>query len=150
MGIELDIETGILTIDEKYEIKPRMTLQELQNSNLVELMNEENKKDLSEGDGTRLMIRTKYGSDAVSVMLVCYDELMKTEITVDTAGLSAAYHEDDQNKLWDVVGKNSQLMHELLKDTERQKIFSWGMIKQYGGGRDYNVSIEISYFDLGI
>ena len=29
MGIELDIETGILTIDEKYKIKPRMTLQEL-------------------------------------------------------------------------------------------------------------------------
>lgn len=38
MGIELDIETGILTIDEKYEIKPRMTLQELQNSNLVEFI----------------------------------------------------------------------------------------------------------------
>ena len=26
MRIELDIETGILTIDEKYKIKPRMTL----------------------------------------------------------------------------------------------------------------------------
>ena len=26
MGIELDIETGILTIDEKYEIKPRITM----------------------------------------------------------------------------------------------------------------------------
>ena len=103
MRIELDIETGILTIDEKYKIKPRMTLQELQNSNLVELMNEENKKDLSEGDGTRLMIRTKYGNDAVSVMLVCYDELITTELTVDPAGLSEAYHTDNQEKLWEVV-----------------------------------------------
>lgn len=25
-------------------------------------------------------------------------------------------------------------------------MFDWGFIEQHGGGRDYNVSIEISYF----
>lgn len=80
-----------------------MTLEELQNSNLVELMNEESKNELSEGDGTVIRIRTKYNEDTVVVRLECYEELITTELTVDPAGLSEAYHTDNQEKLWEVV-----------------------------------------------
>lgn len=146
MGLKLDIKTGILTIDEKYEIKPLMTLEELQNSNLVELMDEESKKELSEGDGTMLMIRTKYNEDEAIISLLCYKKLTRVEITVDPAGSSEAYHTDNQDKLWEVVGKNSDLMVELLKDAEGERDFKWGALRQQGGGRDYNVCIEISYY----
>ena len=38
MAIEMDINTGVLTINDKYEIRPLMTWDEVANSNLVELM----------------------------------------------------------------------------------------------------------------
>ena len=46
MGMKIDLETGVLTINEKYQIKPLMPLEEIRNSNLIELMDERSKNKL--------------------------------------------------------------------------------------------------------
>ena len=75
MGLKLDIKTGILTIDEKYEIKPLMTLEQIQNSNLVQLMDERSKNRLANNDGGTLIIRTKFREDLVIINMFCCEKL---------------------------------------------------------------------------
>ena len=69
MAIEMDINTGILTINDKYEIRPLMTWEEVANSNLVELMVDFSKEKIkNRRKGTFLLKTLSFLNDAIPIL----------------------------------------------------------------------------------
>ena len=67
MAIEMDINTGILTINDKYEIRPLMTWEEVANSNLVELMVDFSKKKIEENDTGVFLLKTEVDGETLAI-----------------------------------------------------------------------------------
>ena len=148
MGIKMDIETGIITIDEKYQIKPSMSLEEIRNSNLSELMSEESKQKLINDPDYPMFVKSIVDEDEISIELDIIEErLAAIYIKVNPAKMADCYYKDDNSKFRNIVTKNSLFMDELFKDSDNNEYtFKWGFATFNGGARTYSSYIQIKYY----
>ncbi|MDS0528324.1 hypothetical protein NNC19_21795 [Clostridium sp. SHJSY1] len=148
MGMKVNIETGELVIEEKYVVKPLMTVEEIKKSNLIELMDEENRGWLENRPSHPIAIFIDVNGEEVKVEFeIIGGELVIINIVVDPKGISEAYYSGDEGKFGNIVSKNLLFMVELFKDNKNNRYrFSWGKAEFNNGNRTYNVKIEIQYF----
>ena len=151
MAIEMDINTGILTINDKYEIRPLMTLDEVANSNLVELMVDFSKEKIKEKDTGVFLLRTEVDGETLSIKMGLYNNLSNIKLTVDPKAISECYHSDNPGGLDGVLLKNYDLMDKLvgvgrMNDYE----FNWGYAEFESGYRDFNIGVLIRYRRKGV
>lgn len=146
MGMKMDINTGELIIDEKYVIKPLMTVEEIRNSNLKEIMDEDSKVWLEKRPSHPMFIRTMIDGEEVSIELDIIKALEGINIKVDPAGISECYHTDDEERFNKIVRKNSTFMTKLFKESNNKHRFNWGKVEFNAVIRMYNVKTQIMYF----
>lgn len=100
MGLKMDINTAEFTIDKKYTIKPLMTIEEIKNSNLKEIMDERSKIQLEEDLIDPLFIRGTIYGEEVSVRLdIAKGKLIGIYIAVDSEEISECYRADNKERL---------------------------------------------------
>jgi len=145
MGMKMDINTGELIIDEKYVIKPLMTVEEIRNSNLKEIMDEDSRVWLEKRPSHPIFIRTMVDGEEVSIELDITKALIGINIKVDPLGVSECYHTDDEVRFSSIVRKNSNFRRELFRGSNNKYRFDWGRSEFNAVNRDYNVEIMIRY-----
>ena len=106
MAIEMDINTGILTINDKYEIRPLMTWEEVANSNLVELMVDFSKEKIKNKRKGTFLLKTEVDGETLAIDMDLYDELLTIKLTIDPKAISECYHSDNPEGLGYVRLKN--------------------------------------------
>ena len=148
MGIKMDIETGIITIDEKYQIKPSMSLEEIRNSNLSELMSEESKQKLINDPDYPMFVKSIVDEDEISIELDIIEErLAAIYIKVNPAEMAECYYTDDDINFNHIVERTSMFMDELFGECENNRYrFKWGFATFNSGARTYSSYIEILYY----
>ena len=114
MAIEMDINTGILTINDKYEIRPLMIWEEVANSNLVELMVDFSKKKIEEKDTGTFLLKTEVDGETLAIDMDLYDKLLRITLTIDPKGISECYHSNNPGGLDIILLKNYDLMDKLV------------------------------------
>jgi len=145
MGMKMDINTGELIIDEKYVIKPLMTVEEIRNSNLKEIMDEDSRVWLEKRPSHPIFIRTMIDGEEVSIELDIIKALVGINIKVDPLGVSECYHTYDEERFNEIVRKNSKFRRELFKDGNNKYRFDWGRCELNAVNRDFKIEIMIIY-----
>ena len=146
MAIEMDINTGILTINDKYEIRPLMTWDEVANSNLVELMVDFSKKKIEEKDTGVFLLKTEVDGETLAIDMDLYDKLLRITLTVDPKGISECYHSNNPGGLDIILLKNYDLMDKLVGVGRMNNYrFKWGVAEFESGYRDFNIGICLWY-----
>ncbi|MDS0528574.1 hypothetical protein NNC19_23150 [Clostridium sp. SHJSY1] len=146
MGMKVNIETGELVIEEKYVVKPLMTVEEIKKSNLIELMDEENRGWLENRPSHPIAIFIDVNGEEVKVEFeIIGGKLVIINIVVDPEGIAEAYYSGNQGKFDNIVSKNLLFMVELFKDNKNND-YEWGYAEFNNGNRTYNVKTKIKYF----
>ena len=146
MAIEMDINTGILTINDKYEIRPLMTWEEVANSNLVELMVDFSKKKIEEKDTGVFLLKTEVDGETLAIDMSLYARLSSITLTIDPKGISECYHSNNPGGLDIILLKNYDLMDKLVGvGRMNDYFFDWGYAEFESGYRDFNIGICLWY-----
>ena len=146
MAIEMDINTGILTINDKYEIRPLMTWEEVANSNLVELMVDFSKKKIEEKDTGTFLLKTEVDGETLAIDMSLYDRLLDITLTVEPKGISECYHSNNPGGLDIILLKNYDLMDKLVGvGRMNDYFFDWGYAEFKSGYRDFNIGVLLMY-----
>ena len=146
MAIEMDINTGILTINDKYEIRPLMTWEEVANSNLVELMVDFSKEKIKNRRKGTFLLKTEVDGETLAIDMDLFDELLSITLTVDPKAISECYHSDNPGGLDMVLLKNYDLMDKLVGVGRMNYYhFNWGYAEFESGYRDFNIGICLWY-----
>ncbi|KHD36636.1 hypothetical protein NL50_08915 [Clostridium acetobutylicum] len=96
METKTNIDTVELALNKKYLIKPLMTIEEIKNSNLVEIMDEKSKVNLEENLQYPLLLKHSINGEAVNVRLKIVNErLLGIYIEVDYEGSLDGYYSSD-------------------------------------------------------
>ena len=150
MAIEMDVNTGILTINDKYEIRPLMTWEEVANSNLVDLMVDFSKEKIKNKDTGTFLLKTEVNGETLAIDMDLYDQLLTIKLTIDPEGISQCYHSDNLEGLGYVRLKNRRLMSKLVGVGRlNDYFFDWGYAEFESGYRNFNIGICIGYFNEG-
>ena len=146
--MKVDIESGIITIDNEHILKPLMTVEEIRGSNLVELMDEESKETLMEDPTYPIFMECNIDGEEISIKLdISKEKLRGVYIKVDPTEISRSYQNDDMDTFNEIVNKNAAFMREIFKgNTNRLYNFKWGYAEFNPGYRTYNVNIQIEYY----
>ena len=146
--MKVDIESGIITIDNEHILKPLMTVEEIRGSNLVELMTEKSKEKLMNDPTYPLFMKCNIDGEEISIELeILDDELSTVYIKVDPTEISKCYQNDDIDTFNEIVNKNAAFMREIFKgNTNRLYDFKWGYAEFNPGYRTYSVNIQIQYY----
>lgn len=151
MAIEMDINTGILTINDKYEIRPLMTWEEVANSNLVELMVDFSKEKIKNRRKGTFLLKTEVDGETLAIDMDLYDKLLRITLTIDPKGISECYHSDNPEGLGYVRLKNRRLMSKLVGVGRMNYYhFNWGYAEFKSGYRDFNIGVLIRYRTKGV
>ena len=146
MAIEMDINTGILTINDKYEIRPLMTWEEVANSNLVELMVDFSKEKIEEKDTGVFLLKTEVDGETLAIDMDLYDKLLRITLTIDPKGISECYHSNNPGGLDIILLKNYDLMDKLVGvGRMNDYFFDWGYAEFKSGYRDFNIGVLLMY-----
>ena len=151
--INFDFQTGILTINDIYQIKPRMTLPEVLESNLMELLHKENNIGLEyiykEDAKSRILFREFY-VDSTVVRIhpeLSYDEIREIkDIEISVGNLGRDPSREEFNK---ICNMHEQLISKMCipKDrvTRRHISFDSGYLDRTFCYRTPCAKIYISY-----
>lgn len=151
MAIEMDINTGILTINDKYEIRPLMTWEEVANSNLVELMVDFSKEKIKNRRKGTFLLKTEVDGETLAIDMDLYDKLLRITLTIDPKGISECYHSNNPGGLDIVLLKNYDLMDKLVGVGRMNYYhFNWGYAEFESGYRDFNIGVLIRYRRQGV
>ena len=151
MAIEMDVNTGILTINDKYEIRPLMIWEEVANSNLVELMVDFSKKKIEEKDTGVFLLKTEVDGETLAIDMDLYDKLLRITLTIDPKGISECYHSNNPGGLDIILLKNYDLMDKLVGVGRMNYYhFNWGYAEFKSGYRDFNIGVLIRYRTKGV
>jgi len=95
----LDKSTGDLIIDENHTIKAGMSIEEIKNSNIKDLLTEDSKIELENDDDPGLSLKTIVvdGIDVDVDMLILNSKIIKIEIDVDDAARKCHFNQDMLN-----------------------------------------------------
>jgi len=97
--MEININKAELIIDEKYIIKPLMTIEEIENSNLKKIIDKKSKIQLEEDTTYPLFIRRIIDGQEINVKLdITKKRLAGIYITSNPDGISEYYNTDDKGK----------------------------------------------------
>lgn len=120
--MEININKAELIIDEKYIIKPLMTIEEIENSNLKKIIDKKSKIQLEEDTTYPLFIRRIVDGQEVNVKLdITKKRLAGIYITSNPDGISEYYNTDDKGKLGKI--NNIQILQiEGINEVEHKKV----------------------------
>lgn len=129
--MEININKAELIIDKKYIIKPLMTIEEIENSDLKKIIDKKSKIQLKEDTTYPLFIRRIIDGQEVSVKLdITKKRLTGIYITSNPDGISEYYNTDDKGKLGEI--NNIQIAQiEGINEVEHKKVKE--LCNIYGG-----------------
>ena len=144
----LDKSTGELIIDENNIIKAGMSIEEIKNSNIKDLLTEKSKKDLEDKDDPYLSLET-IAVDGIYVDInldILDNKISEIEFDVDDASRKCHFNQD-YDEFGELVEKHKAFMRKMfdVKYIADKIRFQGGYAQLRSEIRSPSVSIRISY-----
>ncbi|MBC8061059.1 MAG: hypothetical protein H7Y18_10365 [Clostridiaceae bacterium] len=144
----LDKSTGDLMIDENNIIKARMSIEEIKNSNIKDLLTEESKKKLEDNVDPYLSLKTIMvdGIDVAISLDILDDKITEIEFDVDDASRKC-HHNKDYNEFGELLEKHKLFMRKMLavEYIDEDVDFHGGYAQLRSEIRGPSVNITINY-----
>ena len=144
----LDKSTGNLIIDENHTIKAGMSIDEIKNSNIKELLSEVSKTEIEADRHPHLSLKTIVvdGMDVDIDLIILANKIIKIEFDVDDAARKCHFNQDYE-EFGQLVEKHKAFMRKML-DVEyiaEDVDFEGGYAQLRSEIRSPSVCVRISY-----